>query len=96
MLIALLDDGIDLRRCPDIRLREDLSVQPDGRSVPAGPRKEFAPAMGRPVRKLSTNTRQRLNFVPWRSFSNRNCGPAQPSFWRRWTGAWKRRSLWSI
>ena len=30
MLIALLDDGIDLRRCPDIRLREDLSVQPDG------------------------------------------------------------------
>ena len=30
MLIALLDDGIDLRRCPGIRLREDLSVQPDG------------------------------------------------------------------
>lgn len=30
MLIALLDDGIDLRRCPDIRLRADLSVQPDG------------------------------------------------------------------
>ena len=30
MLIALLDDGIDVRRCPDIRLREDLSVQPDG------------------------------------------------------------------
>ena len=30
MLIALLDDGIDLRRCPDICLKDDLIVEPDG------------------------------------------------------------------
>lgn len=30
MLIALVDDGIDLSRCPNIRLHEDLIVDPDG------------------------------------------------------------------
>lgn len=30
MLIALIDDGIDLRRCPDICLKDDLIVEPDG------------------------------------------------------------------
>ena len=37
MLIALIDDGIDLRRCPDICLKDDLIVEPDGILRPRSP-----------------------------------------------------------